>query len=66
MLSYRATILKTFKEMGRFTVNKETLSTRDVLVLLHKWSLIERDTTLQGALKAVIEQHQVKDLMSEF
>lgn len=66
MLSYRATILKTFKEMGRFTVNKETLSTKDVLVLLHKWSLIERDTTLQGALKAVIEQHQVKDLMSEF
>ncbi|XP_006983601.1 nucleolar pre-ribosomal-associated protein 1 isoform X1 [Peromyscus maniculatus bairdii] len=63
VLSYRATILKTFKEMGRFTVNKETLSTKDVLVLLHKWSLIERDTTLQGALKAVIEQHQVKDLM---
>lgn len=66
VLSYRATILKTFKDMGRFTVNKVTLSTKDVLVLLHKWSLIERDMKLQGALKAVIEQHQVKDLMSKF
>ncbi|CAH6792538.1 nucleolar pre-ribosomal-associated protein 1 [Phodopus roborovskii] len=63
VLSYRATILKTFKDMGRFTVNKVTLSTKDVLVLLHKWSLIERDTELQGALKAIIEQHQDKDLM---
>ncbi|XP_027271372.1 nucleolar pre-ribosomal-associated protein 1 isoform X3 [Cricetulus griseus] len=63
VLSYRATILKTFKDMGRFTVNKVTLSTKDVLVLLHKWSLIERDTKLQGALKAIIEQHQDKDLM---
>lgn len=63
VLSYRATILKTFKDLGRLTVNKVTLSTKDVLVLLHKWSLIERDVKLQGALKAVIEQHQVKDLM---
>ncbi|KAL6089113.1 hypothetical protein STEG23_008301 [Scotinomys teguina] len=63
VLSYRATIIKTFKDMGRFTVNKVTLSTKDVLVLLHKWSLMERDTKLQGALKAIIEQHQVKDLM---
>ncbi|XP_075815615.1 nucleolar pre-ribosomal-associated protein 1 isoform X1 [Microtus pennsylvanicus] len=63
VLSYRATILKTFKNLGRLTVNKVTLSTKDVLVLLHKWSLIERDMKLQGALKAVIEQHQVKDLM---
>lgn len=63
VLSYRATVLKTFKDMGRFTVNKVTLSTKDVLVLLHKWSLIERDTKLQGALKAIIEQHQDKDLM---
>lgn len=63
VLSYRATIIKLFKDMGRFTVNKVALSTKDVLILLHKWSLIERDTKLQGELKAVIEQHQAKDLM---
>uniref|UniRef100_A0A8C6HE44 URB1 ribosome biogenesis 1 homolog (S. cerevisiae) n=1 Tax=Mus spicilegus TaxID=10103 RepID=A0A8C6HE44_MUSSI len=63
VLSYRATIIKLFKDMGRFTVNKVALSTKDVLILLHKWSLIERDTKLQGQLKAVIEQHQAKDLM---
>lgn len=65
VLSYRATVIKTFKDMGRFTVNQVTLSTKDVLVLLHKWSLIERDTKLQGELKAIIEQHQAKDLMSK-
>nr|XP_038944354.1 nucleolar pre-ribosomal-associated protein 1 isoform X1 [Rattus norvegicus] len=63
VLSYRATVIKIFKDMGRFTVNQVTLSTKDVLVLLHKWSLIERDTKLQGELKAIIEQHQAKDLM---
>ncbi|XP_051006192.1 nucleolar pre-ribosomal-associated protein 1 [Acomys russatus] len=63
VLSYRATIIKVFEDMGRLTVNKVTLSTKHVLVLLHKWSLIERDTKLQGDLKAVIEQHQVKDLL---
>ncbi|XP_021040517.1 nucleolar pre-ribosomal-associated protein 1 [Mus caroli] len=63
VLSYRATIIKLFKDMGRFTVNKVALSTKDVLILLHKWSLIERDTKLQGELKAVIEQHQAKDLL---
>ncbi|XP_034371344.1 nucleolar pre-ribosomal-associated protein 1 [Arvicanthis niloticus] len=63
VLSYRATILKIFKDMGRLTVNKVALSTKDVLLLLHKWSLIDRDTKLQGELKAIIEQHQAKDLM---
>lgn len=66
VLSYRATIIKVFEDMGRFTVNKVALSTKDVLVLLYKWSLMERDTKLQGGLRAVIEQHQVKDLMSKF
>ncbi|XP_021484142.1 nucleolar pre-ribosomal-associated protein 1 isoform X1 [Meriones unguiculatus] len=63
VLSYRATIIKVFEDMGRFTVNKVTLSTKDVLVLLYKWSLIGGDTKLQGDLKAVVEQHQIKDLM---
>lgn len=63
VLRYRSTIIQTFKNMGRFTVNKTSLSTKDVLVLLHKWSLIERDVKLQEDLKAVIEKCQVRDLM---
>lgn len=66
VLSYRATIIKVFEDMGRFTVNKVTLSTKDVLVLLYKWSLIAGDRKLQGDLKAVVEQYQIKDLMSKF
>lgn len=65
MLRYRATVLQAFKDMGRFTVNEMVLSSKDVLVLLHKWSLIERNTKLQEDLRAAIEKHQVRDLMSE-
>lgn len=65
VLRYRATVMKAFKDMGRFTVNETVLSTKDVLVLLHKWSLIERDVKLQEDVRAAIEKCQVKDLMSK-
>ncbi|XP_007939478.1 nucleolar pre-ribosomal-associated protein 1 [Orycteropus afer afer] len=63
MLRYRATVILAFKEMKRFTVNEKVLSTRDALVLLHKWSLFERDIKLQEDLKTTAEKHQVKELM---
>ncbi|XP_013359577.1 PREDICTED: nucleolar pre-ribosomal-associated protein 1 isoform X2 [Chinchilla lanigera] len=63
VLRYRATVLRAFKDMGRFTVNETVLSTKDVLVLLHKWSLIERDVRLQEELRAAVERCQVRDLM---
>ncbi|KAM4888753.1 nucleolar pre-ribosomal-associated protein 1 [Thomomys bottae] len=63
VLRYRASVLRAFKDMGRFTVNETVLSTKDVLVLLHKWSLIERDLKLQEDLRAVIEKCQARDLM---
>ncbi|XP_042543241.1 nucleolar pre-ribosomal-associated protein 1 [Dipodomys spectabilis] len=63
VLRYRATVLRAFKDMGRFTVNEMVLSTKDVLVLLHKWSLIERDLKLQEDLRAAIEKCQARDLM---
>lgn len=65
VLRYRATVLQAFRHMGRFTVNATVLSTRDVLVLLHKWSLIERDVRLQEALRAALEKHPVRELLSE-
>ncbi|XP_006886816.1 PREDICTED: nucleolar pre-ribosomal-associated protein 1 [Elephantulus edwardii] len=63
ILRYRATVIQAFKEMNRFTVNEKVLSTTDVLVLLHKWSLLERDLKLQEDLKATAEKHQIKELM---
>lgn len=65
VLRYRATVLQAFKDMDRFTVNVTVLSTRDVLLLLHKWSLIERDVRLQEDLRAAVEKHQDKELLSE-
>ncbi|KAM6161615.1 nucleolar pre-ribosomal-associated protein 1 [Erethizon dorsatum] len=63
VLRYRATVLQAFKDMGRFTVNEMMLSTKDVLILLHKWSLIERDVKLQEDLRAAAERGRVRDLM---
>ncbi|XP_049713737.1 nucleolar pre-ribosomal-associated protein 1 isoform X2 [Elephas maximus indicus] len=62
VLRYRATVMRAFKEMNRFTVNERMLATKDVLILLHKWSLIGRDTKLQEDLKTVAEKHQVREL----
>ncbi|KAK2504740.1 hypothetical protein MC885_002767 [Smutsia gigantea] len=63
VLKYRATVTQAFRDMDRFTVNETVLSTKDVLILLHKWSLIERDLKLQEDLRAAIEKYQVKELL---
>ncbi|KAM5335146.1 nucleolar pre-ribosomal-associated protein 1 isoform 2-T2 [Glossophaga mutica] len=63
VLRYRATVLQTFKDMGRFTVNETALSTRDALILLHKWSLLGRDVALQEALRAAAEKFHVRELL---
>ncbi|XP_029794526.1 nucleolar pre-ribosomal-associated protein 1 [Suricata suricatta] len=63
VLRYRATVVQAFKDMNRFTVNEMVLSTKDVLVLLHKWSLLESDAKLQEDLRAAIEKYQVRELL---
>ncbi|XP_023597066.1 nucleolar pre-ribosomal-associated protein 1 [Trichechus manatus latirostris] len=63
VLRYRATVMLAFKEKDRFIVNERVLSTKDVLILLHKWSLFERDTKLQEDLKTATEKHQVRELV---
>lgn len=64
MLRYRATGVQALRDRDGLTVSESALSTRDVLVLLHTWSLIERDTVLQEALRAVAERFQVRELLS--
>ncbi|XP_061049977.1 nucleolar pre-ribosomal-associated protein 1 isoform X2 [Eubalaena glacialis] len=63
VLRYRATVLQAFRDMNRFTVNETVLSTRDALVLLHQWSLVERDVRLQEDLRAAAERCQVRELL---
>uniref|UniRef100_A0A5F9DR07 URB1 ribosome biosis homolog n=1 Tax=Oryctolagus cuniculus TaxID=9986 RepID=A0A5F9DR07_RABIT len=63
VLRYQATVLQAFRDMDRFTVNETVLSARDVLVLLHKWSLIDEDARLQEDLRAVVERCQVRELV---
>lgn len=64
MLRYRATVMQAFRALGRLTANETALSTRDALVLLHQWSLLEGDVALQEALRAAAEKFHVRELLS--
>ncbi|XP_054829571.1 nucleolar pre-ribosomal-associated protein 1 [Eublepharis macularius] len=63
ILEYRAVVIEAFKEMGRFTVNEHVLSNKDILLLLHKWSIISKDVKLQDDLQTIAQQYQVKELL---
>uniref|UniRef100_A0A8D0H9D5 URB1 ribosome biosis homolog n=1 Tax=Sphenodon punctatus TaxID=8508 RepID=A0A8D0H9D5_SPHPU len=63
VLSYRVTVIEAFREMGRFTINESVLSNKDVLLLLHKWSIIGKDLELKDYLQTVGQKYQVKELL---
>ncbi|XP_069492442.1 nucleolar pre-ribosomal-associated protein 1 [Ambystoma mexicanum] len=63
ILRYRATVMEEFKEMARFTLNESVFSSTDILMLLHKWSIIEKDMELQGDLHALAERFKVTELL---
>ncbi|KAM4795619.1 nucleolar pre-ribosomal-associated protein 1 [Rhinophrynus dorsalis] len=64
VLKYRSVVLGAFKEMGRFAVNELVLSSRDALLLLHKWNTVEKNLDLQESLSALAHKHKVKELLS--
>ncbi|XP_054247582.1 nucleolar pre-ribosomal-associated protein 1 [Indicator indicator] len=63
VLEYRATVFEAFKEKSRFTVNNSLLSNKEILLLLHKWSIIQKDLQLQEDLQALAQKYQIKDLL---
>uniref|UniRef100_A0A669R695 URB1 ribosome biogenesis homolog n=1 Tax=Phasianus colchicus TaxID=9054 RepID=A0A669R695_PHACC len=63
VLGYRALVVEAFKEMSRFTVNDSVLSNKDILLLLHKWSIIEKDLQLQEDVQNLAQKYQIKELL---
>ncbi|NWI14970.1 NPA1P protein, partial [Crypturellus soui] len=63
VLDYRAAVVEAFKEMSRFTMNDSTLSTKDILLLLHKWSVLEKDLQLQDDIQNLAQKYQIKELL---
>ncbi|KFP86629.1 Nucleolar pre-ribosomal-associated protein 1, partial [Acanthisitta chloris] len=51
VLEYRAVVVEAFRMMER------------VLLLLHKWSIINRDLQLQEDLQALAQKYQIKELL---
>ncbi|KAF4795038.1 Nucleolar pre-ribosomal-associated protein 1 [Turdus rufiventris] len=63
VLEYRAVVVEAFKEMRRFTANDSVLSSRELLLLLHKWSLVSKDLQLQEELQALAQKCQNTELL---
>ncbi|NXP07539.1 NPA1P protein, partial [Thinocorus orbignyianus] len=63
VLEYRAVVVEAFREMSRFTVNDSVLSNKEVLLLLHKWSIIEKDLKLQEDMQTLAQKYQIKELL---
>uniref|UniRef100_A0A5S6LMT8 ER lumen protein-retaining receptor 2 n=1 Tax=Xenopus tropicalis TaxID=8364 RepID=A0A5S6LMT8_XENTR len=64
VLRYRSKVLEAFKEMGRFAANEFLFSSQDALLILHKWSTIEKDLDLQERLSSLAQKHRIKELLS--
>ncbi|XP_009955891.1 PREDICTED: nucleolar pre-ribosomal-associated protein 1 [Leptosomus discolor] len=66
VLEYRTIVVEAFKEMRRFTVNDSVLSNKEVLLLLHKWSVIEKDLQLREDVQTLAQKYQIKELLKNF
>lgn len=66
VLEYRAIVVEAFKEMSRFTVNDSVLSNKEILLLLHTWSVLEKDLQLQEDMQTLAEKYQIKELLSKY
>ncbi|KAM3934667.1 nucleolar pre-ribosomal-associated protein 1 [Leptodactylus fuscus] len=64
VLRYRRRILEAFRAMGRFVINRQVLSSSKALLLLQKWSVIEKDLDLQEKLNSLAKEYRVKELKS--
>ncbi|TRZ15518.1 hypothetical protein HGM15179_011589, partial [Zosterops borbonicus] len=63
LLEYRAVVVEAFREMRRFSVNNSVLSSGELLLLLHKWSLVSKDLQLQEDLQALAQKCQNEELI---
>ncbi|CAN2387608.1 URB1 ribosome biogenesis 1 homolog (S. cerevisiae) [Pristimantis euphronides] len=62
IVKYRRRVLDAFDEMGRFVINEQILSNSTALLLLQKWSVIEKDLDLQEKLGLLAKEYRVKEL----
>ncbi|XP_025959367.2 nucleolar pre-ribosomal-associated protein 1 isoform X2 [Dromaius novaehollandiae] len=63
VLGYRAVVVEAFKEMNRFTVNDSVLSNKEILLLLHKWSVVEKDLQVQDDVQCLAQKYRIKELL---
>ncbi|XP_071994741.1 nucleolar pre-ribosomal-associated protein 1 isoform X2 [Engystomops pustulosus] len=64
VLRYRKRVLEAFEEMGRFAINLQIISNSKALLLLQKWSVIDKDLALQEKLSSLAKEYQIKELKS--
>ncbi|XP_078416304.1 nucleolar pre-ribosomal-associated protein 1 isoform X1 [Cetorhinus maximus] len=63
VLHHRSGAFDDYKEMGWITINERVLSHTEALLLLHKWSIVGRESHLQEALQTLAHKYNVKELL---
>ncbi|XP_067897159.1 nucleolar pre-ribosomal-associated protein 1 isoform X2 [Heterodontus francisci] len=63
VLHHRSGAFDDYKEMGWITMNERVLSLTDVLLLLHKWSIVGKESHLQEVLQSLAHKYNVKELL---
>ncbi|XP_072369540.1 nucleolar pre-ribosomal-associated protein 1 [Scyliorhinus torazame] len=66
VLHHRSGAFDAYKEMGWITINESILSHTEALLLLHKWSIVGKESHLQEALQTLAHKCNVKELLKIF
>uniref|UniRef100_UPI00398EA5A0 nucleolar pre-ribosomal-associated protein 1 isoform X1 n=2 Tax=Pristiophorus japonicus TaxID=55135 RepID=UPI00398EA5A0 len=63
VLHHRSGAFDDYKEMGWITINEKVLSHTEALLLLHKWSIVGRESHIQELLQTLAHKCNVNELL---
>ncbi|XP_069744854.1 nucleolar pre-ribosomal-associated protein 1 isoform X2 [Narcine bancroftii] len=66
VLRHRSGAFLEYKEKGWITLNEKVLSCTEILLLLHKWSIVGREFRMQESLQNLANKYSIKELQKVF
>uniref|UniRef100_A0A4W3JRC6 URB1 ribosome biogenesis homolog n=1 Tax=Callorhinchus milii TaxID=7868 RepID=A0A4W3JRC6_CALMI len=64
IIQHHSRALGAYKETGWITINESVLSHADMLLLLHKWSVVGKEAHTQDLLRTLAQKYGIKKLLS--
>eukprot|EP00062_Callorhinchus_milii_P017802 gi/632970596/ref/XP_007901740.1/ PREDICTED: nucleolar pre-ribosomal-associated protein 1 [Callorhinchus milii] len=63
IIQHHSRALGAYKETGWITINESVLSHADMLLLLHKWSVVGKEAHTQDLLRTLAQKYGIKKLL---